>query len=85
MRKIIQKFEEVWQNAEKFNRVNRTDRFCRIFDQQRKYVTFGLYDTVTKKYALFDTINLTGNFRYDNHTIPAEVRDMERMVNTATR
>lgn len=85
MRKIIQKFEEVWQNAEKFNKEKRTERFCRIFDQRKKYVTFGLYDTVTKKYALFDSINLTGNFRYDNHTIPGEVRDMERMVTAASK
>jgi hypothetical protein len=40
---------------------------------------------VTKKYALFDSINLTGNFRYDNHSIPAEVRDMERMVTAAVK
>lgn len=85
MRKIIQKFEEVWQSAEKFNKQNRTERFYRIFDQQKKYVTFGLYDSETKKYALFDSINLTGNFRYDNHTIPAEVHDMARMVSNANR
>jgi hypothetical protein len=85
MKKISIKFDEVWQNAEKFNKESRTERFHRIFQQRNKYVIFGIYDSVTKKYAIFDSINLAGNFRYDNNVVPQEVRDMENMVRAAVK
>jgi hypothetical protein len=43
----------------------------------------GLYDSVTKKYVLFDTINLTGNFRYNNNILPNEFAEMENMIKRA--
>jgi hypothetical protein len=80
MRIIIQKFEEIWQRAERFNKERRTERFFKIYEQRKKYLTIGLYDSQTKKYALFDTVNLTGNFRYDNNVVPEEVLDMGKIV-----
>jgi hypothetical protein len=83
MRKIAQKFDEICAKAEAFNKEKKTDRFYKIYEQRKRFVTLGLYDSVTKKYALFDTVNLTGNFRYDNHTVPQELYDMERLVKYA--
>lgn len=85
MRKITQKFDEIWQKADKFNKSNRTERFFKIQEQRKKYLTLGIYDSLTKKFALFDTINLTGNFRYDNNVIPPEVLDMENIVSSAKK
>ena len=83
MKKIAQKFDEVCAKAEAYNKENRTDRFYKIYEQRKRFVTMGLYDSVTKKYALFDTVNLTGNFRYDNNSVPPELYDMEGLVEAA--
>jgi hypothetical protein len=85
MKKIALKFEEIWKKAETFNKEQKTERFYKMQDQRKKYMTFGIYDSVTKKYALFDSINLTGNFRYDNNVIPEEVWDMYNMVSKAKK
>lgn len=77
------KFDEICASAEKYNKEHRTDRFLRMFDQSRKFVSMGLYDSVTKKYVLFDTINLTGNFRYNNNILPSEFTEMENMIKRA--
>ena len=81
--KLSKKFDEICASAEKYNKENRTDRFVRMFDQSRKFVSMGLYDSVTKKYVLFDTINLTGNFRYSNNILPNEFAEMENMIKRA--
>lgn len=81
--KLSKKFDEICASAEKYNKENRTDRFVRMFDQSRKFVSMGLYDSVTKKYVLFDTINLTGNFRYSNNVLPNEFTEMENMIKSA--
>ena len=83
MRKIAQKFDEICAKAEAFNKEIQIDRFYKIYELRKRFVTMGMYDSVSKKYALFDTINLTGNFRYDNHTVPQELYDMERLVKRA--
>lgn len=85
MYKMTKKFDEVCEAAERFNAATKSERFLKIFEQRRKYFTVGLYDTVTKKHVLFDTINLVGNFRYNNNSVPAELFEMERMVANATR
>jgi hypothetical protein len=85
MSKFIRKFEEIWENADKFNSLNKTDRFFKLFEQRKKFITVGLYDSVTKKYALFDSVNLVGNFRYNNNSVPPELFDMDRMVSNANK
>jgi len=82
MRKIVKSFDLIWSKAEQVNR-KKGDRFVRCFDSRGKYLSFGIYDKVNKKYALFDTINLTGNFRYNaSRTIP-EIAQMEEMISNA--
>ena len=82
MRKIVKSFDLIWSKAETFNR-KRGDRFVRCFDSRGKYLSFGIYDKVTNKYALFDTINLTGNFRYNASSTIPELVEMEEMVSNA--
>ena len=85
MNKMMRKFEEVCESADRFNSENRTERFFKLFDQRKKYVTVGLYDSVTKKHVLFDSINLVGNFRYNSNGVPAELFEMERMITSASK
>lgn len=83
MRKISKKFDDIWQKAEEINVKGR--RFERIYSFNKKYITMGIYDTVSKQYALFDTINLVGNFRYSPQEIPAELYHMEQIVKSAVK
>ena len=79
MRKLTRLFDDIWEKAQKRNRFE-AKRFIKIFDQRKRYITMGIYDSKTKKYCLFDTINLVGNFRYSAKTVPAEFDDMQRML-----
>lgn len=82
MRKILKEFDRVWSEADEANRKNGR-RFERCFSQtgpNGKYLSFGIYDTQTKRYALLDTINLSGNFRYNSGTIPDEIQEMRDLV-----
>lgn len=81
--KLIKKFDEICALAEKFNKENKTDRFYRMFDQSKRFVSLGIYDSVTHKYVLFDTINLTGNFRYNSNAVPNELFEMEKLIKQA--
>jgi len=80
MRKIIKKFNEIWEQAEAHNKAKRQHRFIKMIEQKQRFITVGIYDSATKEYALFDTINLTGNYRYSNSAIPQEMLDMEALV-----
>ena len=80
MRKILKEFDNVWSEAETVNRKSGR-RFERCFNQSGKYVSFGIYDTQSKRYELFDTINLSGNFRYNSGTVPPELKEMRELVN----
>ena len=84
MRKIVKSFDLIWGQAEAYNRKNSgSDRFVRCFDSRGKYMSFGIYDKVNKKYALFDTINLTGNYRYNASDSIPELHEMEKMISNA--
>lgn len=78
MRKLAKVFDEIWSKAEKRNRQGA--RFQRIVSQRGKYVTYGIYCGNTKKYVLFDTINLIGNFRYNARAVPDEFSEMDQLV-----
>lgn len=82
MKKLTKKFDEIWGAAEKKNKTaDSWQRFCKIYSNKKRYITMGLYDTYTKKYVLFDTINLVGNFRYQTlKDFPPEFKEMEKMV-----
>lgn len=79
MRKIAKRFDEIWTKAELRNQTEK-DRFIKVFEHSKRYITMGVYDSVTKRYALFDTINLVGNFRYNPNTVPQELNEMDRIV-----
>lgn len=96
--KIVESFDNIWAKAEKRNAelgavtgfdVASSPRFHRIFekraptsDKGSRYLVMGIYDSVTKKYALFDSINLSGNFRYNNRAEPPEFKQMLKLINS---
>lgn len=82
MRKLAKRFDEIWAQAEKRNR-QEGNRFHKVYVQNKRYFTIGIYDGKTKRYCLFDTINLVGNFRYNARVIPAEFDEMEQLVRDA--
>ena len=79
MRKLPKLFDEIWAKAEKRN-AKEGERFFRIYQQNKRYITVGIYDGLTKKYCMFDTINLSGNFRYNSQVVPPEFNEMSQMV-----
>ena len=95
--KIVQQFDDIWTKAEKRNAeygpvngfdVKTSPRFHRVFsksaphnEKSNRYITMGIYDSVTKKYALFETINLSGNYRYNSQTLPPEFTQMLQLIN----
>lgn len=79
MRKIARKFEEIWAKAEERNG-QYGQRYFKCYNQYKRYVSMGIYDSETKKYVLFDTINLAGNFRYNSKEVPAEFNEMEKLI-----
>ena len=83
MFKLNREFDLLWSKAVKINERSNGQRFHRIFQQSKRFVTVGLYDSVSKRYALFDTVNFAGNYRYDKNIKPDEFRVMEKMVQKA--
>lgn len=79
MRKIAKRFEDIWSKAEKYNRTN-GHRYVKIYETRKRYITMGIYDTQTKKWSTFDTINLVGNFRFSPKEVPAELEYMDSIV-----
>lgn len=80
MRKIAKRFDDIWARAERYNRDN-GNRYIKIYEHRKRYVTMGIYDSKTKRYELFDTINLSGNFRYSPKEVPVEFDYMESLIN----
>lgn len=80
MRKVLKRFEEICALAEARNRAEGRHRFHQLTSHYKKYMTLGIYDSVTKKYCVFDSINLTGNFRYSHRSLPPEFDEMEQMI-----
>lgn len=83
MFKLTREFEAIWEKAQAVNAKSSEQRFYKIFQQTKRFVTVGLYDSVTKKYELFDTVNFAGNYRYDKTRKPQELETMDKMVKQA--
>ena len=83
MFKLTREFEAIWEKAQAVNAKSSEQRFYKIFQQTKRFVTVGLYDSVTKKYELFDTVNFAGNHRYDKTRKPQELETMDKMVKQA--
>ena len=82
MKKISRTFEYIWKDAQAIN--DRTSivkqRFFKIHTIKKKHVTIGLYDYLTKKWSTFDSINLSGNYRYANKDRIPEINEMKAMI-----
>lgn len=79
MKIISKKFDEIWSKAEQRNR-KEGFRFHKIYSQNKRYITMGIYDTSTNKYSIFESINLIGNFRYNAQVVPPELYEMQEIV-----
>ena len=79
MRKLLNVFDDIWSQAEARNKTE-SNRFLRLFQQKKRYMHLGIYDSVTKKYVVFDTINLVGNYRYADVKEPPEFAEMRNLV-----
>lgn len=80
MRKLEKQFEDIWAKAEEANKRQPGQRFFKMLDVKRKYPVMGIFDSDTKRYVLFDSINLVGNFRYNSKETPPEFVEMLEMV-----
>ena len=78
MRHLSNVFNDIWAHPEERNRNGAS--FFKIYESKKRYVTFGIYDAKAKKYCLFNTINLVGNFRYNSKVVPPEFAEMRKMV-----
>jgi len=80
MFKLTKEFEVLTKKANGLNKRLGMNRFHTIFQTNKRFVTVGVYDSVTKKYELFDSINFAGNYRYNKNVKPPEFARMERML-----
>ena len=85
MKTILKTFEAIWKDAAAINAHHRTpkQRFFKIYSTKKKFVTIGLYDNVTKRWSLFESINLSGNYRYNTRDNIPEIKEMRAMVDAA--
>jgi Ca2+-binding EF-hand superfamily protein len=82
MREALRAFERVSRSINERNKRLKAQRFYRLFDtdKQGRVTSFGVYDSVAKRYVVFETINFAGNFRYNSADVPAEVKEMLDLV-----
>jgi len=93
--KLLKQFDSIWEKAEKRNNElgavfgfdqNSGARFHKIFttsiskNDNNRFFTMGIYDSINKKYALFDSINLSGNYRYNKNNDPVEFNHMLDLI-----
>ena len=84
MFKLNKEYEALVEQVNAVNRKVGENRFYPMFNQSKRFITVGLYDSKTKKYELFDSVNFAGNFRYDKAIRPPEFVRMENMLKSAS-
>lgn len=80
MFKIKQEFDRLGALAESANGKLRSKRFHMMSHHYRKYGTYGIYDSETKQYILFDTIMFAGHYAYNKHNKPKEFVEIEELI-----
>ena len=85
MFKLTREFDLIWEKAQKANAQLGQNRFHQLYEQNKRFVTVGIYDAVTHKYEMFDSINFAGNYKYDKAKRPEEFATMEKMIAVAER
>lgn len=90
MRNVIEYFDNICKNAEKANRklagsdqsTGYGNRFHKMVSKKKnRFESIGIYDSFTKKYVLFEMVNLVGQ----KDKIPQEFKDMEMLIKNAFR
>ena len=83
MFKIKNEFDRICVLASSANNSLNMKRFLPMSNTNRKYASYGVYDSVTKKYVLFDTIMFSGHYNYNKKTKPPEFDEMEALIKSA--
>ena len=88
MRNIIERFDNICKKADKVNKELKLTgnsngygpRFLKMqHKKQNRWHYIGIYDYYTKKYVLFEMVNLVGQ----KGKVPSEFYDMEIMLKNA--
>lgn len=85
MFKIKNEFDRICVLADTANQKLRSKRFLPMSNTNRKYASYGVYDNVTKRYVLFDTIMFAGHYNYNKNRKPPEFDEMEQLIRQATQ
>ena len=85
MFRIKNDFDRICVLADSANNSLNRKRFITMSNSHRKYATYGVYDTVSKRYVLFDTIMFSGHYKYNKNTRPPEFNEMEQLIKQAVR
>jgi hypothetical protein len=80
MFKIKNEFDRICVLADVANKKLNFKRFHTMSATKQKYAQFGIYDSVDKKFVLFDTIYFAGHYGYDKHVKPQEFVEMEKLI-----
>lgn len=87
----MKQYNTIWQKAQARNEAE-GERFFQIYesmdgidDPRKKYMVFGIYDSLTHKYATFDTIELVANFRRKGRSHIAEIKEMRDIVSARSK
>lgn len=82
MREALRAFDRVSKELARRNKGMGRQRFYRLLDtdDRGQIISFGVYDSDTKRYAVLESINFSGNFRYNASQVPSEVDDMLSIV-----
>lgn len=80
MFKIKNEFGRIAVLADVANEQQKRKRFIASESSKQKYPTYCLYDTVTKKYVVFDSIMFAGHYAYNKNTTPRELEEMEQLI-----
>ena len=85
MFKIKNEFGRIAVMADVANDNLKFKRFIATESTKQKYPTYCLYDTVTKKYVVFDSIMFAVHYNYDKKTAPKELVEMETLIRNGSK
>ncbi len=83
MFKIKNEFDRLGLLADAVNKKINNKRFIMSQSANKRYMSYCLYDYVSKKHVVFNTIMFSGHYRYNKNAVPAEFAEMEKMLRNA--
>jgi hypothetical protein len=83
MFKIKNEFDRLGLLADAVNKKINNKRFILSQSANKRYMSYCLYDYVTKNYVVFNTIMFSGHYQYNKNVVPAEFVEMENLLTNA--